>query len=185
MDLVSIAGLAIVLIVVVAILLRRKKEPKSVRLFRQQDSLFTPAERSFLGVLDQASAGRYRVFGKVRIADVVLPVKGLDKSTWTKVFNRIKAKHFDFVLCDPQTLAIKAVIELNDKSHTSRRRIDRDELVRRACTDAGLALRMVKAQRNYSLEAVKTLLNEVETELQAEPDDEQRRVNGLKMPESL
>ena len=171
MELIWIVGLALVLVVVFAISSRRKKEPKSVRLFRQQDSLFTPAERSFLGVLDQASAGRYRVFGKVRIADVVLPVKGLDKSTWTSVFNRIKAKHFDFVLCEPQTLAIKAVIELNDKSHTSGRRIERDELVGRACADAGLALRMVKAQRNYSLEAVKQIVNGIETELRVEPDE--------------
>lgn len=171
MDLIWIAGLAIVLVLVFAIASRRKKEPRSVRLFRQRDSLFTPAERSFLGVLDKASAGRYRVFGKVRIADVVLPVKGLDKSTWTSVFNRIKAKHFDFVLCDPQTLKIKAVIELNDKSHTSGRRIERDELVGRACADAGLALRMVKAQRNYSLESVKQIVNEIETELRVEPDE--------------
>ena len=171
MDLSWIIGLAIVLVVVFAISSRRKKEPKSVRLFLQQDSLFTPAERSFLGVLDQASAGRYRVFGKVRVADAVLPVKGLDKSTWTSVFNRIKAKHFDFVLCDPQSLNIKAVIELNDKSHTGSRRIERDELVGRACAGAGLALRIVKAQRNYSLEAIKQLVNEIETELRVDPDE--------------
>ncbi len=170
MDWIWITGLAVALVLVFAILSRRKEDPKSVRLFRQQDSLFTPAERSFLGVLDQATAGRYRVFGKVRIADVLLPVKGLDKSTWTSVFNRIKAKHFDFVLCDPQTLKIKAVIELNDKSHTSSRRIERDELLGRACADAGLALRMVEAKRNYSLEAVKQIVNEIETELRVEPD---------------
>jgi len=133
MELTWIVGLALVLIVVLAILSRRSIERKRVRLFRQQDSFFTPAERSFLGVLEGASAGRYRVFGKVRIADVVLPVKGLAKRTWTGVFNRIKAMHFDFVLCDPQTLAIKAVIELHDKNHTSGRRIERDELVGRAC----------------------------------------------------
>jgi len=172
MDWIWIAGVAVVLVLIFAISSRRREKPKRVRLFRQQDSLFTPAERSFLGVLDQASAGRYRIFGKVRIADVVLPVKGLDKSTWNSVFNRIKAKHFDFVLCDPKTLKIKAVIELNDKSHASGRRIERDELVGRACADAGLALRMVKAKRNYSLEAVKQIVNEIETELRVEPNGE-------------
>ena len=172
MDWIWISGAAIVLVLVLAISARRKEEHKSVRLFRQQDALFTPAERSFLGVLDQASAGRYRIFGKVRIADVVLPVKGLDRSAWTTVFNRIKAKHFDFVLCDPQTLKVKAVIELNDKSHLSSRRIERDELVGRACADAGLALRMVKAQRNYSLNVVKHIVDEIETELRVEADVE-------------
>ena len=95
MDLFWIAAIVVVIIVVVTIASKRKKESKRIRLFRRRDALFTAAERSFLGVLDQVSAGRYRVFGKVRIADVITPAKGLDKSTWTSVFNRIKAKHFE------------------------------------------------------------------------------------------
>lgn len=166
------AAIAVAVVVTFAIASRRKKQPIRVSLFRQRDALFTAAERSFLGVLDQASAGRYRVFGKVRIADVITPARGLDKSTWTSIFNRIKAKHFDFVLCDPETLKVKAVIELNDKSHASSRRVERDELVGRACSDAGLALRMVNAKRSYSLEAVKQVVDEIEIELRADPDEE-------------
>ena len=172
MDWVWIAAIAVAIVVIFTIASRGKEQPKRISLFRQRDALFTAAERSFLGVLDQASAGRYRVFGKVRIADVIAPAKGLDKSTWTSVFNRIKAKHFDFVLCDPQTLKVKAVIELNDKSHSSSRRVERDELVGRACADAGLALRMVKARRSYSVEAVKQVVNEIEIELRVEPGGE-------------
>ncbi len=165
MDWYWVAAIAVTVVVIFTIASRGKEQPKRISLFRQRDALFTPAERSFIGVLDKASYGRYRVFGKVRIADVLAPARGLDKSTWTIAFNRIKAKHFDFVLCDPQTLKVKAVIELNDKSHTSNRGIERDELVGRACADAGLALRMVKAQRSYSVEAVKQVVNEIEVEL--------------------
>ena len=172
MDWYWIVAIMVAIGLVLAIASKRSETPKRISLFRQRDALFTAAERSFLGVLDQASSGRYRVFGKVRIADVIAPVKGLDKRTWSRVFNRITAKHFDFVLCDPQTLKVKAVIELNDKSHTSSRRIERDELVGRACADAGLALRMVKAQRSYSLETVKQVVNEIEIELRVEPDGE-------------
>ena len=172
MDWFWIAAIVVAIVVVFSIASKGKEEPKRVSLFRQRDALFTAAERSFLGVLDQASTGRYRVFGKVRIADVIAPARGLDKSTWTSVFNRIKAKHFDFVLCDPQTLKVEAVIELNDKSHTNSRRVERDELVGRACAEAGLALRIVKAQRSYSLEAVKQIVNEIEIKLRVEPDGE-------------
>jgi hypothetical protein len=172
MDWIWIAAIVVAIFIIVTIASKGKEKTKRIILFRQRDALFTAAERSFLGVLDQASAGRYRVFGKVRIADVIAPAKGLDKSTWTSVFNRIKAKHFDFVLCDSQTLKVKAVIELNDKSHTSRRRVERDELVGRACADAGLALRMVKAKRSYSLEAVKHVVDEIEIDLRVEPDGE-------------
>ena len=34
-------------------------------------TLFTPAERSFLGVIDNAIDGQYRVMGKVRLADLI------------------------------------------------------------------------------------------------------------------
>ena len=172
MDWFWMAAIAVAIIVILMIASKAKEKSRRIILFRKRDALFTAAERSFLGLLDQASVGRYRVFGKVRIADVITPVKGLDKSTWTSAFNRIKAKHFDFVLCDPRTLEVKAVIELNDKSHANSRRIERDELVGTACSDAGLALRMVKAQRSYSLEAIKQVVNEIEVELRAEPNGE-------------
>jgi hypothetical protein len=171
MDWVWIAAIAVAIVVAFRIASRAKKQPRRIILFAQADGLFTAAERSFLGVLDQATAGRYRVFGKVRIADVLTTVKGLDNRTRTSVLNRIRSKHFDFVLCDPATMKVKAVIELNDKSHASSRRIERDELVSTACADAGLALRMVKAQRSYSLETVRQLVEEIEIEVRAELQD--------------
>jgi hypothetical protein len=167
MDWPWIAAIAIILFVVLRIFFAGKGDAKRARLFRQRKALFTPAERSFLGVLDQANAGRYRVFGKVRIADVLTPVTGLDKSAWRSAFNRISAKHFDFVLCDPHTLDVKAVIELNDKSHSSNLRIERDELVARACADAGLAFRVVKTQRSYASAAIRQVFDEIENEIRA------------------
>src|SRR5438046_32622 len=85
-------------------------------------SLLTEAERSFFGVLDQALAGEYRLFAKVRLADVVRPVQGPSRSGRPAAFNSISAKHVDFVLCDPSSLRVVGVVELDDKSH---RRLDR------------------------------------------------------------
>ncbi len=65
----------IVVIVVVVLLLRsifssrNRSGPK--HNYERRAALFTRAERSFLGVLDQAAAGDYRVFGKVRVADIL------------------------------------------------------------------------------------------------------------------
>ena len=66
--------------------------------YQRQGELFTKAERSFLGVLEQAVEGHAKVFGKVRIADVIKPLSGLDPSARSKAFNRIQSKHFDFLL---------------------------------------------------------------------------------------
>jgi len=127
-----LAAIAITVVVIFKIVFRGGDQPEQRAIYMKREALFTAAERSFLGVLDQASSGRYRVFGRVRIADILAPIRGLDKSTRSSVFNRISAKHFDFVLCDPKNLEVKAVIELNDSSHSRSRRIERDELVGRA-----------------------------------------------------
>lgn len=113
--------------------------------------LFSPAERSFLGVLEQSVGDDYRVFGKVRVADIV-GVKPLAKrSVWLRAFNRISAKHFDFVLCAQGDLAVVAAVELNDKSHRQRKRKERDGFLAGVCQDIGLPLVQVPAQRAYSV----------------------------------
>ncbi|MBT9148380.1 MAG: hypothetical protein DDT32_02152 [Syntrophomonadaceae bacterium] len=58
--------------------------------YEKEQALFTPAERSFLGVLEQAVDGKLRIMGKVRLAADVVKVKKVNnKSTWQKTFNRI------------------------------------------------------------------------------------------------
>jgi len=74
--------------------------------YRPAKTLFSPAERSFLGVLDQAVGSDYRVFGKVRVADVATVKTGRNNSVRQGAVNRIAQKHFDFVLCNASDLSI-------------------------------------------------------------------------------
>src|SRR5664280_1382349 len=81
--------------------------------YERQQALFTPAERSFLGVLEQAVEGKLRIMGKVRLADVVKVRTLNNKSAWQKAFNKIQSKHVDFVVCDTDTLGVKLIVELD------------------------------------------------------------------------
>lgn len=94
-SLVPFFGLLILLVAVVGAIsaLVQKREPTTSFPYQKQDILFTPAERSFLGVLEQAVDKQHRIFGKVRLADVIKVKKGLSKSTWQSEFNKIKSKH--------------------------------------------------------------------------------------------
>src|SRR5690349_3082483 len=83
----------------------------------ERATFFSPAERSFLGVLDQAIGAQYRVFGKVRVADVLSVIRNTDPAKRRSAFNRISAKHFDFIVCTPDDLRVLCAIELNDASH--------------------------------------------------------------------
>lgn len=122
--------------------------------YKAAGPLFTPAERSFLGVLDQAVGDRARVFGKVRVLDVIIPVLGLDKSSRSVALNKINRKHFDFVLCKPNDLSVICVIELDDKSHQKKSRQERDEFLLDTCVAAGIPMIQVPARAAYTISAV-------------------------------
>jgi hypothetical protein len=132
--------------------------PSSSAGYRLNGPLFSPAERSFLGVLIQAVPDESLVLGKVRVADVITPEKGLSRPKWQSAFNRISAKHFDYVVCDRATLRVLSAVELNDKSHKGKKRADRDAFLREACSSAGLRLFEFDAKPSYSVVEVRRQL---------------------------
>ena len=167
----------VVLVVVLWMLFKPRSKRRDVgppRNYELRAALFTRAERSFLGVLDQAAGSDYRIFGKVRLADVLKVSREVPKSGWQAAFNKINGKHFDFVLADPDTLDVKVVIELNDKSHRSEKRAARDQFIRETCVGAELRLIEVEAKRAYSVAEVRAML--------AEPIPEQPDSDGRVAP---
>lgn len=148
-------------IVIVALILVARLKIRRVDSFPYQlkASLFSPAERSFLGVLEKAVGDDYRVFGKVRVADVASVEKMSDRQAWTRAFNRISAKHIDFVICRRADLSIVAAVELDDKSHIKRQRQQRDRFLADLCEAINLPLIRVPAKRTYSVEDVRISVN--------------------------
>ena len=124
--------------------------------YRPAKTLFSPAERSFLGVLDQAVGTDYRVFGKVRVADVATVKLGLSNSARQCALNRIAQKHFDFVVCGARDLNIVCAVELNDSSHSSQRAQARDELLVKVCQVINLPLLQVPAKQSYAPQDLRT-----------------------------
>ena len=137
----------------------RRKPAQEAYPYQKSETLFSPAERSFLGVLQQAVGENAVVLGKVRVADVIEPKKGMGRSAWQTAFNKIARKHLDFLLCDKNRLSPICAVELNDKSHNSERRQDRDEFLKGACEAAGVPLIQIPAQSGYVIEEVKQLLS--------------------------
>jgi len=153
---------AVMLVATALFLLARcfeKGQPSQEALpYQKADTLFSPAERSFHGVLHQAFGNNAIIFGKVRVADVVVPKAGLSRSARQKAFNKISAKHFDFLLCDKADLSVICALELEDGSHNSKRRHQRDELLKGVCVAAGVPLIQVPAKSGYVISEVKRLI---------------------------
>ena len=154
--------LLIILLAIISSLLKSPSGTSKGHNYSQSGKLFSAAERSFLGVIDQAVSDKYRVFGKVRVADIITPAKGMNRKNWQIAFNKISAKHFDYVLCSKDKLEVIAVIELDDKSHNSKKAQRRDSLLENACNSAELELIRFKAKSSYQVQAVR---EQIETSL--------------------
>lgn len=153
--------LALMAIFVIYLVLRPKKHGDEYPLtnyyeYDAHKNLMSVAELSFFHALNKAVGEEYLIFAKVRIADVLKPKKNMyHRSEWQRAFNLISSKHFDFVLCDPKSLSIIKVVELNDSSHQKPERIRRDNLVYTACMSADLSILMIEAKRTYSIDALR------------------------------
>ena len=112
--------------------------------------LATSNELTFYQALIVVTKGKHTVFAKVRIADLMTPKKGAhDRKTWWRAFNAIAKKHVDFVLCDPLTLEVKCLIELDDSTHNRPDRVARDKLVDMAAASAGIEIKHFKVKNKY------------------------------------
>ena len=157
MDMAWVVVLAILLAVLAVVVVRQRQAPDDrgePTGYRKRESLFSPAERSFFGVLNQAVGPGFRVFGKVRVGDVLAPEEGLTTSQRAGALNRINRMHFDFIVCAADDLSIVCAVELDDKSHQQARRQRRDVFLAEACQTAGFVLINFPAQHAYSVPEV-------------------------------
>ncbi|NLX26900.1 MAG: DUF2726 domain-containing protein [Lentisphaerae bacterium] len=152
---IGILILVVIVIGVINILTAGRRTPNRY-LYEKEDALFSPAERSFLGVLEQSVEQNYRLFGKVRLADVIRVKRGMSRAVWQSAFNRIQSKHLDFVACDPNDLTVQFVVELDDKSHAKAKRQTRDDFVDHALASAGVPLFRFPAKRTYSVQDIQS-----------------------------
>lgn len=160
MNLLVIVAVVIVVLALLAALKTRQPSSDKGLAFESRDPLFTPAERSFLGVLEQSLDSRYRVFGKVRLGDIVKPAKGLSNSKRTTALNKINQKHVDFVICSAADLSVIGVVELDDQSHRREDRAGRDVFVDQALAGAKVPVVRFSAKKGYQIQEVRAKLAE-------------------------
>ena len=152
--LIPLAILAVLALVAKALMgLKGKGSQESP--YQKEPTLFTPAERSFLGVLEQAVGSEFRIMGKVRLADVLKVKPGITGPDRQRAFNKIQSKHLDFVACNPDDLSIEFAVELDDKSHNQQDRQDRDAFLDKAMDEAGLPIIRFAATKTYSIQEVR------------------------------
>ncbi len=95
--------------------------------FLAEETLFTPEQRAFLAVLERAVGKDYRIYGMVRVADVVSVLPRLDSRTRRRAQDQLWERRFDFLVCTAETSTIACAVNLAPRSRL-RRRPPRDKL---------------------------------------------------------
>lgn len=159
-SLADVAAVVAVVLVALAVFvyLRRSLIPPAP--YQRIDALFSPAELRFLMALDGALGPNYRIFGKVRIADLAAVRPGLNAKARQAAFNRVACKHFDFVVCSSGECAPLCAVELNDSSHATSRAKRRDAFVAAVCKAIDLPLVTVAAARSHDATALQKLITD-------------------------
>jgi hypothetical protein len=129
---------------------RFRPRPKPLP-YRGRDILLSPGELAFYRALCRGVAGSYLIAFKVRAADLLT----CSDTAWKAGFGFMVARHhLDFVLCDARSTRILAAIELDDRSHDSPKRKQRDEFLDQAFAAARLPLIRFRAAAVYSPQAI-------------------------------
>ena len=176
MEWVTIFVLVVVVVTAVALWRRGSRREsgsldgsETVKLPYQRNSvLLSAAERSFLGVLEQALGEGYRVCPKVRVADAISVRRPLPRGEWQRAFNRISSKHFDFILCRSTDLKIACAVELDDSTHQRNDRQERDMFLGDVCSVSSLPLLRFAAKGAYTV-------SDIRERLAAYTESQQRR----------
>lgn len=122
---------------------KREKEPLQVQGAYQKAWLFSYNEKdAYTKLKPIAEEMGYTVFAKVRLLDLLEPVKGTKK--YKTYFYKIQAKHVDFVLCDTKLVA-RYIIELDDNSHNTEKQKERDNFVDEVVQSVGYKIIHVRA----------------------------------------
>ena len=114
-----------------------EKDIKDPMPYLLTESIFTKSENSVYKILENISAkNNVKIFAKVRIADIIKIEK--QNKNFTYWFNKIKSKHVDFLICQPETFKPLLAVELDDYTHNYKSRKERDDFVDKIYSDVGL-----------------------------------------------
>jgi very-short-patch-repair endonuclease len=147
----------IIFIIVVAALSGDKGGVEKKLPYVKKDYFLTKAELDFFRILEKAIENKYYIFPQANLSDLLF-VK-TKKAEYYKYRNKIDRKSVDFVLVEKENLKPLLVIELDDNSHSYRKRRERDNFVEKAFKDAGLTLLRIGYRRNYDAQELSNTIN--------------------------
>lgn len=122
--------------------------------------LYDSTERRFLGHLVWAVGRHVIIFGKVRLADILLIPPGLKGKLKQAAFDRIARHHIDFLLCDKRTTKVLCAVELYDPSGNPKKALLQARFIDRVLKEAGIPLARFPRSKQYLSHEVESAIRQ-------------------------
>ena len=146
------------LIVIVGVLASRLNDNSFPFPFDSKHAVFTPAEKNFQNLVEQAMGAKYRVINRVKLADIVTIRNGVSDRASKSAVNNAEGKYLDFVICDRNTMKLLGAIDLVDTKGKGYK-IKKDWFVSGALEAASIPHLRIKVKANYTLNEIRTCIN--------------------------
>ena len=160
---------AIFLLILMFGVLRRSREnkgkiddaPSSLVPFENVPFLLSKQEEEFLDLLKSVVVGRYIIHIKVSIKSLLQLKKYISESAKAGYWKKIHTHCADFVLCEPDTLKVVCVINLEKREKSSKENQKNEKVLKRVFKEASLPLVHFKTNYKYDENEVLAALSSV------------------------
>jgi len=146
------------LIVFVGVLASRLNDNSFPFPFDSKNSVFTPAEKNFQNLVEQAMGTKYRIINRVKLADIVTIRNGVSDRASQSAVNNAEGKYLDFVICDRNTMKLLGTIDLVDTQGKGYK-IKKDWFVSGALEAAAIPHLRIKVKANYTLDEIRACIH--------------------------
>ena len=146
------------LIVIVGVLASRLNDNSFPFPFDSKNSVFTPAEKNFQNLVEQAMGTKYRIINRVKLADIVTIRKGVSDRASQSAVNNAEGKYLDFVICDRSTMKLLGAIDLVDTQGKGYK-IKKDWFVSGTLEAASIPHLRIKVKANYTLDEIRACIH--------------------------
>lgn len=145
----ELAIVLMMLLIIVAVGAMKLHEPGLAFPFKKKGNLFTPVERTFLGLIEEAVGNEFRILCRVKMGDILTIHQSKDKKTSKNAASRAGSKHLDFVLCSKDDMSPIIAIDLVHSSGKDGYKAQRDFYVSGALDAAHISHVRIKVRSGY------------------------------------
>lgn len=146
------------LIVIVGVLASRLNDNSFPFPFDSKSAVFTPAEKNFQNLVEQAMGHKYRIINRVKLADIVTIRNGVSTRASQSAVTNAEGKYLDFVICDRNSMKLLGAIDLVDTQGKGYK-IKKDWFVSGALEAAAIPHLRIKVKANYTLDEIRACIN--------------------------